>query len=287
MNNVYLKSKNSEKKSILKLIFLLIPFLLFGLYKNGILLYKNNYGNLISLFRLPLLITISLLTSYFFSKYKKEKFVSYRLILNIFIGMITFPNTNIIIYLILIVLLNILYTYKKLNIATLYMVIYSIINIIISKYSYLNIYESSVKHSYSILNILLGSGSGGISQTLLLYSIICLIYLSVKFEYKKYIPLTSFITFYILLFIYALISKNFNYDLLFNNNIIFSFIFLNTITIFTPYTKGGAYLYGFILGLSTFICLFLDINLGMYIITTLLSLLYNYFDKFIIKNSKF
>lgn len=287
MNNVYLKSKNNEKKSILKLIFLLIPFLLFGLYKNGILLYKNNYGNLISLFRLPLLITISLLTSYFFSKYKKEKFVSYRLILNIFIGMITFPNTNIIIYLILIVLLNILYTYKKLNIATLYMVIYSIINIIISKYSYLNIYESSVRHSYSILNILLGSGSGGISQTLLLYSIICLIYLSVKFEYKKYIPLTSFITFYILLFIYALISKNFNYDLLFNNNIIFSFIFLNTITIFTPYTKGGAYLYGFILGLSTFICLFLDINLGMYIITTLLSLLYNYFDKFIIKNSKF
>lgn len=286
MNNVYLKSKNSEKKSILKLIYLLIPFLVYGLYKNGILLYKNNYGNLISLFRLPLLITISLLTSYIFSKYKKEKFVSYRLILNIFIGMITFPNTNIIIYLILIVLLNILYTYKKLNIATLYMVIYSIINIIISKYSYLNIYESSVKHSYSMLNILLGSGSGGISQTLLLYSIICLIYLSVKFEYKKYIPLTSFVTFYGLLFIYVLISKNFNYDLLFNNNVIFSFIFLNTITIFTPYTKGGAYLYGFILGLSTFICLFLDINLGMYMVTTLLSLFYNYFDKFIIKNSK-
>ena len=72
MNNVYLKSKNSEKKSILKLIYLLIPFLVYGLYKNGILLYKNNYGNLISLFRLPLLITISLLISYFFSKYKKE-----------------------------------------------------------------------------------------------------------------------------------------------------------------------------------------------------------------------
>ena len=100
MNNVYLKSKNNEKKSILRLIYSLIPFLLYGFYKNGILLYKNNYGNLIFLFRLPLLITISLLISYFFSKYKKDKFVSYRLILNIFISMITFPNTNILIYLI-------------------------------------------------------------------------------------------------------------------------------------------------------------------------------------------
>ena len=39
--NVYLKSKNNENKILVKYILLLIPFLIYGFYKNGILLYKE------------------------------------------------------------------------------------------------------------------------------------------------------------------------------------------------------------------------------------------------------
>ena len=72
-------------------------------------------------------------------------------------------------------------------------------------------------------------------------------------EYKKQIPITGFIFYYILIILYFIIFKVFNYELLLNNNLIFSFIFINTISIFTPYTKGGNYLYGFTLGLICFI----------------------------------
>ena len=48
--NVYLKSKNNENKILVKYILLLIPFLIYGFYKNGILLYKGEYVNIFYMF---------------------------------------------------------------------------------------------------------------------------------------------------------------------------------------------------------------------------------------------
>lgn len=283
--NVYLKSKNNENKILVKYILLLIPFLIYGFYKNGILLYKGEYVNIFYMFKPLILIIISILISYLFTKYKKEDFISYRLYLNILSSLIALPNTNIFIYLIILFLVNILYTFKKVNISLITVLLLIIVSMIFSKYSFLNVYEESVNHSYSITNYLFGNGSGGISNTLFIYSILVFIYLICDFSYKKHIVVTSLTVYYILLIISFVIFKKFDYNLLLNNNLVFSFIFLNTISIFTPYTKGGCYLYGFILGLISFCFSFIDINLGIYLINLILSFTYLYFDKLILKIS--
>lgn len=283
--NVYLKSKNNENKILVKYILLLIPFLIYGFYKNGILLYKGEYVNIFYMFKPLILTIIAILISYLFTKYKKEEFISYRLYLNILSSLIVLPNTNIFIYLIILFLVNILYTFKKVNISLITILLLIIVSMIFSKYLFLNIYEESVNHSYSITNYLFGNGSGGISNTLFIYSILVFIYLICDFSYKKHIVVTSLTVYYILLIISFVLFKKFDYNLLLNNNLVFSFIFLNTISIFTPYTKGGCYLYGFILGLISFCFSFIDINLGVYLISLILSFTSLYFDKFILKIS--
>lgn len=283
--NVYLKSKNNENKILVKYILLLIPFLIYGFYKNGILLYKGEYVNIFYMFKPLILTIIAILISYLFTKYKKEDFISYRLYLNILSSLIVLPNTNIFIYLIILFLVNILYTFKKINISLITILLLIIVSMIFSKYSFLNIYEESVNHSYSITNYLFGNGSGGISNTLFIYSILVFIYLICDFSYKKHIVVTSLTVYYILLIISFVLFKKFDYNLLLNNNLVFSFIFLNTISIFTPYTKGGCYLYGFILGLISFCFSFIDINLGVYLISLILSFTSLYFDEFILKIS--
>lgn len=283
--NVYLKSKNNENKILVKYILLLIPFLIYGFYKNGILLYKGEYVNIFYMFKPLILTIISILISYLFTKYKKEDFISYRLYLNILSSLIVLPNTNIFIYLIILFLVNILYTFKKVNISLITILLLIIVSMIFSKYLFLNIYEESVNHSYSITNYLFGNGSGGISNTLFIYSILVFIYLICDFSYKKHIVVTSLTVYYILLIISFVLFKKFDYNLLLNNNLVFSFIFLNTISIFTPYTKGGCYLYGFILGLISFCFSFIDINLGVYLISLILSFTSLYFDKLILKIS--
>lgn len=283
--NVYLKSKNNENKILVKYILLLIPFLIYGFYKNGILLYKGEYVNIFYMFKPLILTIIAILISYLFTKYKKEDFISYRLYLNILSSLIVLPNTNMFIYLIILFLVNILYTFKKINISLITILLLIIVSMIFSKYSFLNVYEESVNHSYSITNYLFGNGSGGISNTLFIYSMLVFIYLICDFSYKKHIVVTSLTVYYILLIISFVLFKKFDYNLLLNNNLVFSFIFLNTISIFTPYTKGGCYLYGFILGLISFCFSFIDINLGVYLISLILSFTSLYFDKLILKIS--
>ena len=283
--NVYLKSKNNENKILVKYILLLIPFLIYGFYKNGILLYKGEYVNIFYMFKPLILTIIAILISYLFTKNKKEDFISYRLYLNILSSLIVLPNTNMFIYLIILFLVNILYTFKKINISLITILLLIIVSMIFSKYSFLNVYEESVNHSYSITNYLFGNGSGGISNTLFIYSILVFIYLICDFSYKKHIVVTSLTVYYILLIISFVLFKKFDYNLLLNNNLVFSFIFLNTISIFTPYTKGGCYLYGFILGLISFCFSFIDINLGVYLISLILSFTSLYFDKLILKIS--
>lgn len=281
--NVYLRAKNDSKSFIKLLLLLMIPFALYGFYKNGILLYKKDLINLFSLFKVPFLVCISITTTYILKKLFEEDFISYRLLLNIFISIITPAKTNIIVFIVLLVLLNILYKFKKLNIPLIYMILYIITSYLFKNLSYQNIYEESVVHNYTLTNYLFGCGSGGISNTLTIYSILSFIYLITKFEYKKHIPITAFVVYYVLITISFLLGNNADINFTLNNNLIFAFVYLNTISIFTPYTKGGNYIYGFALGLFTFLFSFLDINIGVYITSLILSLCYPLFDKIILK----
>ena len=56
MNKPFLHSKNTISRNIAYLIYALIPLLLFGFYKNGIMLYQKGLINLIDMFK-PITLT--------------------------------------------------------------------------------------------------------------------------------------------------------------------------------------------------------------------------------------
>lgn len=283
MNRVYLHSNNDEKKNIIRYIYLIIPFMIFGFYKNGISLYLKHTISFINIFK-PLLFTgISVLISFIFSKWNKKSFLNYTLIANILISIITFPNTNLIIYIIIISLVNLLFKYIKFNfnIISLYMILYSIILMILNKYTYLNIYECNYELKLLFIDYLFGKGIGGISNTLIIYIIICFCFLITNINYKKLIPIISLIEYYTLVLIISFINNSFDPNLVLNSNLLFGIIFISTINIYSPYTKGGCVIYGLVLGILLFISSFIDLNLGIYISIFILSIIYQYFDKLI------
>jgi len=282
MNKIYLHS-NNHKNSLNKLmLYLFIPFLIYGFYKNGIKLYNNEYIGFLGMFKPLLTVAFSIIITYVFSKINKEEFMGYRLVSNILIAMICSPQLNLILYLIILLVLNVSLNFVKFNIVPVFM----IINIILMKFLpgevFLNSLESSVVYNYSVLDYLLGKGIGGISNTLLLMSLISLVILILNMGYKKQIPIMAFIIYYILITIYAFISSNASVDLFLNNNVIFAYIFVCNLSIYTPYSKGACYIYGLLLGLLTFAFSFIDINLGVYIVVMVLGFLSPLFDRFIV-----
>lgn len=282
MSRVYMHNNSHKNKLNNLMLWLLIPFMIFGFYKNGIKLYSLGYVNFLEMFKPIIMIVISVVISYLFSKWNKEDFVGYPLLCNILISMCSSLQLNIFIYLGLLIGLNILIKFVKVNIVPIFM----IIDIIAMKFlpgdAFLNTLEESVTYSYSVLDYFLGKGFGGVSNTLLIMSVISLVLLILNIEYKKHIPLTAFITYYSLIIIYAFISSNASIDLFINNNVIFGFIFISTISIYTPYSKGACYIYGLLLGILTFASIFVDVNLGVYIVILVLGILSFLFDRFIV-----
>lgn len=287
MSRVYLHSNNHENSLNKLMICLFIPFIMYGFYKNGIKLYIDNYINLLEMFMPIIMVGISILTTYIFSKISKEKLLGYRLISNLLISMIAMPNINIFVYIILLLILNLVTKYIKMNIVPIFMIVSIIINMILRNYNFFNSFEVSVEHSYSLFDYILGKGYGGVSNTLLIMSLISLIILVINLNYKKQIPIMAFSTYYILAIITSFISVSLDQNLLLNNNVVFSFIFLSNISIYTPYSKGGCYIYGLLLGLLTYAFYFIDVNLGVYIVIAILSFVSQLLDLLIVgKNDK-
>ena len=73
MNRVYIHSKNTIEKYVLIYIYGLIPLVLYGLYKNGIVLYNANLISFFSIFKVLYLIVISLIIYVIFSIITKRK----------------------------------------------------------------------------------------------------------------------------------------------------------------------------------------------------------------------
>ena len=281
MSRVYIHSNNHVNHLNKLMINLLIVFIGYGFYKNGISLYKDEYVGIVGMFKPLLFVIISLGISFLFKKIDKDLW-SYCLLQNLFISVITPFNTNILVYIILNGLLNVILKYYQLNIVPIYMLLGSMILLIVKNYSFLNIYESSVEHNFSFFDYLLGKGIGGISNTFLLVSIIAFILLMLNINYKKNIPMAAFVCYYVLATITTFVSGVLDQSLLLNNNVIFAFIFLTNISIFTPYSKGGGYLYGMLLGILTYLTYFIDINIGVYFVIMLLSFSHPLLDKFIV-----
>lgn len=282
MSRVYLHSNNHENSLNKIMLYLFIPFMIYGFYKNGIKLYVDGYVNLFMMFRPVLLIAISIFISFVFSKINKKKIIDFNFLNNIMIAMIAGPSINILLFALLLIILNMANKYLKFNIVPTFMIISILIDLIFKTNSFFNVFESAVEHNYSLFDYILGKGYGGMCNTLLIMSIISFVILNFNMQYKKQIPIMALSVYYLLSLITTFINGNLDQSLLLNNNVIFAFVFLSNISIYTPYSRGGCYIYGLLLGLLTFVFYFIGIDIGVYIVLLALSLLSPIIDRFIV-----
>ena len=282
MSRVYLHSNNHENSLNKIMLYLFIPFMIYGFYKNGIKLYVDGYVNLFMMFRPILLIAISIFISFVFSKINKKKIIDFDFLNNIMIAMIAGPSINILLFALLLIILNMANKYLKFNIVPTFMIISILIDLIFKTNSFFNVFESAVEHNYSLFDYILRKGYGGMCNTLLIMSIISFVILNFNMQYKKQIPIMAVSVYYLLSLITTFINGNLDQSLLLNNNVIFAFVFLSSISIYTPYSRGGCYIYGLLLGLLTFVFYFIGIDIGVYIVLLALSVLSPIIDRFIV-----
>ena len=271
--------RKSNQESIIQDIILLIPLILYSLFKNGYLIYERGLISGINVFKSLYLILISIIVKFIIDiiRYKKIK-IDYNLLSLILVAMIMPYNINILLYPIILIITYILSLfidkYLKYNkVCFIYLIIILISNFI-TPLSYLNPLELKFTYSFSFLDILMGRNIGGIATSSIFFSLIAYTILIYNYYYKKDIPLVINFIYLILMFIYYLITKDNSY--LLNSEVIFASIFICTIPIFSPYKRINQIIYSIFIGIITFILTITFNNIiSIYIATFILSLFSN------------
>lgn len=248
-------NRKDYKRLIIENIIILIPFFLYGLYKNGILIYQRGFIDISLIFKNIYFLLISIVIKIIYDLIKNKKILlDYNLIYLILVSMIMPYNMNILVYTLILILTfissNLLEKYIKFNKVCYMFIIIFLINGLISNFSFNNILEDNFSYSFSLFDILMGRSIGGISSTSILLSFIGYIYLINTLYYKKNIPLAINITYIILAFIYYLITNN---NIIVNSELIFSSIFIATLPMYSPYKDIHQLIYGILIGIITFI----------------------------------
>ena len=282
MNKVYIHSKNTIDKYVLKYIYGLIPLVLYGIYKNGIILYNANLINFFSIFKVLYLIVISLIIYIIFSIITKRKLKLNLELLSILIIPLFMPySINLLLYSIsLFILLFINYYLSKIlkynNISFIILGIILVL-VIFNSYNYLNPIEQTNNYSYSFLDLLFGRNPGGIATSSIIIGIILIIYYSIFTIYKQNIAISSIIVF----LIFTFILNDFNINSLLNSNAILSFILIAPELKNTPVSIKGTIIYGSLIGIiSGLLCQYVSFYVGSFLAIFIISLIYGILHKF-------
>ncbi len=272
-----MKKRNIKELVIINII-LLIPLILYGLFKNGYLLYTKNLVSIGEYFKPLYLTLISIGIKVIFDLIINHKIlINYNLLYMILISMIMPYNINLIVYAITLsityFLSTILESKIKFNkVCFIYLVII-LVNSLFQGLTFLSPLESKYSFSFSFIDLLLGRNIGGISSTSIFFSLLAYTLLINSYYYKKDIPLTINITYLILAFITYLITKD--NSILLNSEIIFGSIFVATLPKYSPYRKSKQILSSILIGLLTFALSFLNPTLSIYLAIFIISLLPN------------
>lgn len=288
MSKTYIHSKYDKKSLIKKMYIALIPLLIYGFYKNGILLYSHQLISfldmLIPLYVYGISIVVGLLVS-FILKEKAEENVLTCLMVSCTVSI----NSNMLLYPIVLFiglfLLKVILNKSKLKInklASLHFIL--LLSLLVNSYSYLNIAEKLNKFHYGLWDIFFGNCIGGIAVTSLFLVIISLIYLSVHSSFKKNIAITSSLSFFLIfLSLFAITQNSYYLKIMLSGNTYFVFVFMASALEISPDTDKGMAIYGFLIGLlSAIFTIFLKEE-GVYLAILLCSLAIPFINYFINK----
>ena len=297
MNNVYIRSKKSIYHISFMRILLLIPMVLYGIYKNGIFLFVNKYTNVYGLFRPFIFILggafigaiINIFYEYVINKknntnvsLKEVLFSSFHIEYGIILGCLTSINTNMLVFFLTLVIIFLLSKFMKNRVNTIcvcFIIIYAIQSLLLNGFNYMNIYESNKLFEYNILDYIIGKNVGGIACTNILINLLVFILLSVTNNTKTSIGVLSMITSFLLFSLYCMIANINIGNVYFQYGYIFIFTFVATDYVTSSYTILGMRIYGILIGILTFAFYFINPILAPILAVLITSFLNNLIDR--------
>lgn len=278
---VFIHSKNSLKKNVINYIILLIPLYIYGIYKNGIILYTKDLINIFSVFKLLYLLILGVLI-YFIKNIIFKKKVHLDLeFLSLFIIPLFMPyNINYILYIIglFISLCLTELISKKININNIALakLIIILLMIIFANYSYLNPGEANNIYALNSFDLLWGRNIGGLGSTSIILGVIIMVILALTNIYKPLISISSIVIY----LLFGLLDKS----LLFNGSNILALMFVSTLSSASPIKKTHQVIYGIFIGILTGIFCSLNVTFeGVFISILVCNIAYELYYKFKLK----
>jgi hypothetical protein len=264
------------KNLVIQHILLLIPLIIYGIYKNGYLIYEKKLIQPAMILK-PLyfvLIGIFIKLVYDLIRYHKIK-VDYDYVCLSLLGMIVPYNTNLIIYSIVVIItfiiIKLLSKYIKFNYICLVYIIILGIAYIMHSLTFMTPLDLNYSYNFDFLDILMGRSIGGISSTSLILITFAYIFLVNNYYYKKNIPLFINISYLLLAIVYYAITKNIS--ILLNIEVVFGSVFVSSIPNYSPYRKNNQIFYGIAIGVLSFIiAIFINRIIAIYVATFIASL---------------
>lgn len=281
-NKVFLHNSDTVKKIVVGYLIGLIPLVLYGIYKNGILLYERDLLSFVLIPKVIYLLLISLVIYFIINKFifKQKEFLTMDLFFIMVIPLFMPPGINLIIYalglffsFLLAAFLEKKVKFNKMAFCKLFIIL---LVIIFSNYTYQNAAEALDIYSFNYWDLLWGRNCGGIASTNIIFGLIFVIFFCIIDNYKKIIAISSLTTFSVA----SLLISNFNPNVFLTSSAILGLIFLNSDSLSTPHSKKGMIIYGVLGGLlTTILTNYLNSNEGVFISILFLSFFSPILDK--------
>lgn len=285
-NRVFFHNKVNIKNIVISYLLCLIPLILYGIYKNGILLYTRDLISFLSIFKIIYLLIISLLIYILVDIliFKKKEIWTLDLLFLMIIPLFMPQNINLFVYgislFISFLISNVLERKIKFNKMAFCKLFIILVLVVINNYTYLNPAENLNIYSLNYWDLLWGRNIGGIASTNIILGIIILILFSVLNNYKKIIAICSISAFLII----SLLISGFDINSLLSSSAILGLILLNVDSISTPHSRLGMIIYGIACGILTAILTyFLNAFEGVFISVLFLSFFTPILDKIVEK----
>lgn len=266
---------DTENTYTFHMVLALLPLIIYGFYKNGILPFLNQDIGFLSMLK-PLLLPLFGLSSGALSDYlvwwgSDETTIWTRSPLyGLLLGMMLPINANPIVVVILLTITFYLFRRLKIKkISPLFSInmLLIILLIIIAQVKYQNMSEMNHPIIYSLLDVIFGRNVGGVCTTSILWSLISFIYLWFDPYYKKDIPLYLLGSYFITALLCEMIVPSGDYfQTILNSSVFFGSIFIASEIKYSPYMEKAKSIYGILIGiLCFFFTRFLWKEVGIYI----------------------
>ena len=289
MLNTYIFSKEDNKEKLFYLA--VVPLILYGIYKNGLLLLSNNYITKMVLIKTIIYLFVPFIIGYILSlifKRKQDELLRFGILAGL-----TMPyNFNMSAYFSIVIGVMFLVMYVpnkvKINEIALLITFIIILNRIFNNSVLFNPMEITNIYRFSLLDLFFGRGVSFIYTSSIFWLLVSYVILTFIKTYKKNIFIYEITTYLLCFVIYLVYKQNFNETAItFLNGItFFSFIFLSPINESSPSIKIEMIVYGIFTALLTFILVFIfNIFTGAIISVLFSSIIYRIYD--IIRQKKF